>query len=112
MPVLFFTYCYVEILLVDVAPIGPSILITTNDARFCVTIFFFSPSPFQVMVHGLFLCLVHSLYTFFEEIQDVHPNAFFCHSGSSSYFIVQPELASVLQSWSFFRLTLGPVLIH
>ena len=42
MPVLF-TYCYVEILLVDVAPIGPLILITGNDARFCVTIFFFFP---------------------------------------------------------------------
>ena len=35
----YFTYSYVEILLVDVAPIGRPILITPNDARFCVTTF-------------------------------------------------------------------------
>ena len=108
-----FTYCYVEILLVDVAPIGRPLLITGNDARFCVTIsFFFLPSPFQVVVHGILLCLVHALYTPSEGIQDVHADGFFRRSGPSSYFIVQPELASILQSWSFFRLTLGPVLIH
>lgn len=37
------TYCYGEILLVDVAPIGRPTLITGNDARFCVTFFFLFP---------------------------------------------------------------------
>ena len=106
------TYCYVEILLVDVAPIGRPILITGNDARFCVTVFLFFPSPFQFMVHGILLCLVHFLYTPSEEIQDVNADGFFRRFGPSFYFIVQLDLASILQSWSFFRLTLGPVLIH
>ena len=64
------------------------------------------------MVHGILLCLVHSSYNLSEEFQDVHADGFFRRSGPLSYFIVQPDLASILQSWSFFRLTLGPVLIH
>ena len=44
-----FTYSYVEVLLVDVAPIGRPILITGNDARFCVTVsFVFPPALFKL----------------------------------------------------------------
>ena len=57
-----FTWCYVEILLVDVAPIGRPSLITGNDARFCVTTFTIL-HLFQVMVHGILLCLVNSRYS-------------------------------------------------
>ena len=67
------TYRYVVILLVDVAPIGRPILITCNDARFCVTTFVF----FQAVVHRSLLCLVHSLYSHPEESQLFMPFAFF-----------------------------------
>ena len=64
------------------------------------------------MVHGILLCLVQFLYSPSEGIQDVSADGFFRRFGPSFYFIVQLDLASILQSWSVFRLTLGPVLIH
>ena len=67
-----FTWWYVDILLVDVAPIGRPSLITVNDARFCVTTFAIL-HLFQVMVHGILLCLVNSRYSHSEEIKLLMP---------------------------------------
>lgn len=67
-----FTWCYVGILLVDVAPIGLPTLITVNDARFCVTTFTIL-HLFQVMVHGILLCLVNSRSSHSEEVKLLMP---------------------------------------